>query len=197
MTACDNIESGKKIATFSAPFPTIVPTGLSAYIISSNSTQKAHMEEIATEGQVIPANTGVLLFGATAETNVTMKPATTEGTGVSFTSTNLLAHSAGKSRTISNTDNAYILANGTSDIAFYACTSGTLAMNKSFLQIGGGSTNGKAFTLTLGGESTGLQTIGNDLWNNNAPIYDLSGRRVMHPAKGGVYIQNGRKFINK
>ena len=197
MTACENIESGKKIATFSAPFPTIVPTGLSAYIISSNSTQKAHMEEIATEGQVIPANTGVLLFGATAETNVTMKPATTEGTGVSFTSTNLLAHSAGKSRTISNTDNAYILANGTSDIAFYACTSGTLAMNKSFLQIGGGSTNGKAFTLTLGGESTGLQTIGNDLWNNNAPIYDLSGRRVMHPAKGGVYIQNGRKFINK
>ena len=197
MTACDNIETGKKIATFSAPFPTIVPTGLSAYIISSKSTQKAHMEEIATEGQVIPANTGVLLFGETAETNVTMKPATTEGTGVSFTSTNLLAHSAGASRTISNTDNAYILANGTSGIAFYTCTSGTLAMNKSFLQIGGGSTNGKAFTLTLGGESTGLQTIGNDLWNNNAPIYDLSGRRVMHPAKGGVYIQNGRKFINK
>ena len=197
MTACDNIETGKKIATFSAPFPTIVPTGLSAYIISSKSTQKAHMEAIATSGQVIPANTGVLLFGETAESTVTMKPATTEGTGNSFTSTNLLANSAGESRTILESDNAYILASGGSGIAFYACTSGTLAMNKSFLQIGGGSTNGKAFTLTLGGESTGLQTIGNDLWNNNAPIYDLSGRRVMHPAKGGVYIQNGRKFINK
>ena len=197
MTACDNIESDKKIATFSAPFPTIVPTGLSAYIISSKSTQKAHMEAIATSGQVIPANTGVLLFGETAESTVTMKPATTEGTGNSFTSTNLLAHSAGASRTISASDNAYILASGTSGIAFYTCTSGMLAMNKSYLQISGGSTNGKAFTLTLGGESTGLQTIGNDLWNNNAPIYDLSGRRVMHPAKGGVYIQNGRKFINK
>lgn len=197
MTACDNIETGKKIATFSAPFPTIVPTGLSAYIISSKSTQSAHMEAIAGAGEVIPANTGVLLFGETAETKVTMKPATTEGTGNSFTSTNLLANSAGESRTILESDNAYILASGGSGIAFYACTSGTLAMNKSFLQIGGGSTNGKAFTLTLGGESTGLQTIGNDLWNNNAPIYDLSGRRVMHPAKGGVYIQNGRKFINK
>ncbi|MGM9696632.1 MAG: hypothetical protein ACI3X8_07150 [Alloprevotella sp.] len=197
MTACDNIETGKKIATFSAPFPTIVPTGLSAYIISSKSTQSAHMEAIATSGQVIPANTGVLLFGETAESTVTMKPATTEGTGNSFTSTNLLAHSAGASRTISASDNAYILASGTSGIAFYTCTSGMLAMNKSYLQISGGSTNGKAFTLTLGGESTGLQTIGNDLWNNNAPIYDLSGRRVMHPAKGGVYIQNGRKFINK
>lgn len=197
MTACDNIETGKKIATFSAPFPTIVPTGLSAYIISSKSTQSAHMEAIAGAGEVIPANTGVLLFGETAESTVTMKPATTEGTGNSFTSTNLLANSAGESRTILESDNAYILASGTSGIAFYACTSGTLAMNKSYLQISGGSTNGKAFTLTLGGESTGLQTIGNDLWNNNAPIYDLSGRRVMHPAKGGVYIQNGRKFINK
>ena len=197
MTACNNIETGKKIATFSAPFPTIVPTGLSAYIISSKSTQSAHMEAIAGTGEVIPANTGVLLFGETTESTVTMKPATTEGTGNSFTSTNLLAHSAGASRTISASDNAYILASGDSGIAFYACTSGTLAMNKSFLQIGRESTNGKAFTLTLGGESTGLQTIGNDLWNNNAPIYDLSGRRVMHPAKGGVYIQNGRKFINK
>lgn len=197
MTACDNIETGKKIATFSAPFPTIVPTGLSAYIISSKSTQKAHMEAIAGAGEVIPANTGVLLFGETAESTVTMKPATTEGTGNSFTSTNFLAHSAGTSITIEASDNAYILASGTSGIAFYTCTSGMLAMNKSYLQISGGSTNGKAFTLTLGGESTGLQTIGNDLWNNNAPIYDLSGRRVMHPAKGGVYIQNGRKFINK
>ena len=74
---------------------------------------------------------------------------------------------------------------------------GTLSMNKSYLIVGGGGTNSKAFTLTLGGESTGLQTIGNDLWNNNAPIYDLSGRRVMNPVKGSIYIQNGRKFINK
>lgn len=199
MTACDNIETGKKIATFSAKFPTIVPEGLSAYIISSNSTQSAHMEAIAGAGEVIPANTGVLLFGETAETKVTMKPATTEGTGNSV-GTNLLAHSAGESISFEETNNAYILASGNSGIAFYACSGGTLAMNKSYLQISGGSTdgtNGKAFTLTLGGESTGLQTIGNDLWNNNAPIYDLSGRRVMHPAKGGVYIQNGRKFINK
>lgn len=197
MTACDNIETGKKIATFSAPFPTIVPTGLSAYIISSKSTQSAHMEAIAGAGEVIPANTGVLLFGETAETKVTMKPATTEGTGVTLSSTNFLAHSAGGSITFESSNNAYILANGDSGIAFYACSGGTLAMNKSYLNISRSSTNSKAFTLTLGGESTGLQTIGNNLWNNNAPIYDLSGRRVMHPAKGGVYIQNGRKFINK
>jgi hypothetical protein len=33
--------------------------------------------------------------------------------------------------------------------------------------------------------------------NVNAPIYDLSGRRVMNAVKGGIYIQNGKKFIVK
>lgn len=30
-----------------------------------------------------------------------------------------------------------------------------------------------------------------------APIYDLSGRRVQHTTKGGVYVVNGKKFIAK
>lgn len=198
MTACDNIETGKKIATFSAKFPTLVPTGLRAYIISSNSAQSAHMKAIANAGEVIPANTGVLLFGETAETEVTMKPATTEGTGVTFSSPNMLAHSAGLARTISYSDNAYILANDyTYGIAFYSCVSGNLAMNKAYLSIGSESTNGKAFTLTLGGESTDIHSLENSTWNTNAPIYDLSGRRVLTPIKGNLYIQDGHKFIKQ
>ena len=198
MTACDNIESGKKIATFSAKFPTLVPEGLSAYIISSNSAQSVHMEAIASAGEVIPANTGVLLFGETDETNVTMVPATTEGKGVTISTTNKLAHSAGAAITIGRNDNAYILANdATHGIAFYSCVSGTLAMNKAYLSIGGGSTNGKAFTLTLGGESTDIHSLENSTWNTNAPIYDLSGRRVQTPIKGNLYIQNGHKFIKQ
>lgn len=30
---------------------------------------------------------------------------------------------------------------------------------------------------------------------NDAPVYDLSGRRVMQRARGGVYLQNGKKFV--
>ena len=29
----------------------------------------------------------------------------------------------------------------------------------------------------------------------NAPLYDLSGRRVVKAVNGGLYIQNGKKFI--
>ena len=31
--------------------------------------------------------------------------------------------------------------------------------------------------------------------NTDAPVYDLSGRRVVKTVKGGLYIQNGKKFI--
>ena len=31
----------------------------------------------------------------------------------------------------------------------------------------------------------------------NAPIYDLSGRRVLRTVKGGLYIQGGKKVIVK
>lgn len=31
----------------------------------------------------------------------------------------------------------------------------------------------------------------------DAPTYDLQGRRVAHPKQGEIYIQNGKKYINK
>ena len=30
---------------------------------------------------------------------------------------------------------------------------------------------------------------------NNAPVYDLTGRRVVRTVKGGLYIKGGNKFI--
>ncbi len=29
------------------------------------------------------------------------------------------------------------------------------------------------------------------------PVFDLMGRRVLHPAKGGVYVRDGRKFVSR
>ena len=33
--------------------------------------------------------------------------------------------------------------------------------------------------------------------NSDTPKYDLQGRRVAHPKQGEIYIQNGKKYINK
>ena len=45
------------------------------------------------------------------------------------------------------------------------------------------------------GEATGIDSITADGENANEAIYDLSGRKVANPVKGGIYIKGGKKFI--
>jgi hypothetical protein len=47
----------------------------------------------------------------------------------------------------------------------------------------------------FGGNTTAIESVVNGL-DANAPIYDLSGRRVKVATKG-IYIQNGKKFMVK
>ena len=54
-----------------------------------------------------------------------------------------------------------------------------------------------AITLIFGNTTTGISSIVDNHIQKQTPIYDLSGRRVMQVVKGGVYIQNGKKFIVK
>lgn len=41
----------------------------------------------------------------------------------------------------------------------------------------------------------GVKDVNLTKGNDSLSYYDLSGRRVMHPVKGGVYIQGGKKVI--
>ena len=54
-----------------------------------------------------------------------------------------------------------------------------------------------AVRFNFGGETTAIESVLNNGVDANAPIYDLSGRRVVNAVKGGIYIQNGKKFIVK
>lgn len=119
-----NIEGVSHIATFSAPFATIIPEGVKAYYVSAKDTQ-ASMTAIEAS-QAIPANQGVILTSETG-TSVTMVPAA--GETAATISDNKLGHSAGAAKTLTAGE-VYILANGTSGTAFYPCKAGDLAMNK-------------------------------------------------------------------
>ncbi len=70
----------------------------------------------------------------------------------------------------------------------------TIAANKAFI-----ANNGtlQSVALKFGGATTGIGNAIGTTAEDNAPVYDLSGRRVAQPAKGGVYIKGGRKFIVK
>ena len=45
------------------------------------------------------------------------------------------------------------------------------------------------------GGTTGIEELGGQNGAVNSEIYDLSGRRVMLPQKGGVYIVGGKKIV--
>lgn len=188
--AVSDVEGVNNLATFSAPFATVVPEGVTAYYVSTADNTKATMKAIEA-GKAIPANAGVILTSTTGD-KATMIPATTE-TAADLTG-NKLGNSAGAVKTIAESDNAYILANGTDGTAFYkGKVNTTLGMNKAYLTLNEVGTP-EAISMNFGGNVTGINQIVN-AEQNNAPVYDLTGRRVVRTVKGGLYIKGGNKFI--
>lgn len=186
--AVSDVEGVSNLATFSAPFATVIPEGVTAYYVSAADNSKATMKAIT--GEAIPANEGVLLTSESAEA-VTMVPATDEA--LVTIENNKLGNSAGAEKTIADGDNAYILANGANGTAFYKGTIGsTLKANKAYLTLD--VVGGEAISMNFGGNVTGINQIVN-AEQNNAPVYDLTGRRVVRTVKGGLYIKGGNKFI--
>ncbi len=184
-----DVEGVKSIATFSAPFATVIPEGVTAYYVSTADNSKATMKAIT--GEAIPAKTGVILTSQSGDA-VTMVPATDET--LAIIENNKLGNSAGAEKTIAEGDNAYILAGGANGTAFYKGSVGTtLKANKAYLTLD--TADGEqAISMNFGGNVTGINQIVN-AEQNNAPVYDLTGRRVVRTVKGGLYIKGGNKFI--
>lgn len=179
-----NINGVSHIATFSAPFATIIPEGVKAYYVSAKGTEATMT---AIDAQAIPANQGVILTSESGAA-ATMVPAAGE-TAATITG-NQLGHSAGAAKTLTAGE-GYILGNGTEGIAFYPCKAGSLPSNKAYL-LGNGES---AIVMNFGNAVTGINTIAAPA-SAKAPIFDLSGRRVVKATKG-LYIQNGKKVIVK
>ena len=188
----NDVEGVKNLATFSAPFATVVPEGVTAYYVETTDRDNSTATMKAIEaGKAIPANAGVILTSTTGS-EATMIPATTE-TAAELTG-NKLGNSAGADKTIADGDNAYILANGDNGTAFYKGKIGsTLKANKAYLTLNEAGAP-EAISMNFGGNVTGINQIVN-AEQNNAPVYDLTGRRVVRTVKGGLYIKGGNKFI--
>lgn len=199
-----NIGVGKGIGTFSAPFATLVPEGVTAYYAASKTANGATLAVM--EGQAIPAHQGVILVGESGIASSLMVPAKTDGSEIEADATiegNLFCHTAGTTHVLELGD--YVLGNRvningeyfTKGIAFYQGTVGTVAgKNKAYIVLGADS-QVKAYALNFGGEVTHITGVENNASDAGLPVYDLSGRRVSQLSKGGVYIRGGKKFIVK
>lgn len=185
-----DVEGVSNLATFSVPFATVIPEGVTAYYVSTADNSKATMKAIEA-GKAIPAKTGVILTSESADA-VTMVPATDET--LATIENNKLGNSAGTAKTIAADDHAYILSAVDGQTAFYKGKVGTtLGMNKAYLTLNEAGAP-EAISMNFGGNVTGINQIVN-AEQNNAPVYDLTGRRVVRTVKGGLYIKGGNKFI--
>ena len=158
-----NINGVSHIATFSAPFATIIPEGVKAYYVSAKG---AEATMTAIDAQAIPANQGVILTSETGDA-ATMVPAAGE-TAATITG-NQLGQSAGAAKTLTAGE-GFILGNGSEGTAFYPCKAGSLLINKAYL-LGNGESS--AIVMNFGNAVTGINTIAAPA-SAKAPIFDLT-----------------------
>lgn len=177
--------SAARYATIYAPVALTIPADVEAYA-ADFTDGKVMLTPV--EG-TIPANTGVVLEG-------------NEGTyNFAITTTNATVNSAlsGNKATANVADDAtaYILSKGTQGVGFYKLnsTERTIQGGRAFYTVPASTEAAIAFI--FGGEVTGINNAVSNDAQSNAPIYDLTGRKVAKAVKGGLYIQNGRKFIVK
>ncbi len=90
----------------------------------------------------------------------------------------------------------YTLDEGTNELNVTTSAT-TVAPFRAYIQASK-RTLGDRILIKSEGQVTGISTLDMEgVLNADAPIYDVAGRRVLSPSKGGVYIQNGRKVIWK
>lgn len=177
----------KNYATLNLPYASKLPEGVTAYKAGNVVDNDLNITEYKNAGEVLPANTPVLLT-ATSAGEKTFAPApyaAAEGTGFQGTL-------SAKAVTATNT---YILSkNGGETVKFFALdeTNNTINANKAYLVVPAGAAQALNFNF---GNTTGIQNAAVEGVNANAPLFDLSGRRVVKAVKGGIYIQNGKKFV--
>ncbi len=176
--------------TFSAPFDVKLAsteTDVKMYKgVADYEAKKFNMEEIAAA----PAEAGIFLMGNNVNKTVTLEVTA----GVKALEGNELK---GSTTDVEDLEDKLILGPSitTKEIGFFAAADGvtTLYANHAYLMRQTLSTV-EGLSLSFGGKPTGMgQVSTSDV--KNAPIYDLTGRRVNHTVKGQLYIQGGRKFI--
>lgn len=180
-----NTAGDASYATTYLPFAVSNVEGATAYIgkvVKQENKKILHATAIKAG---IPANTGVILKGAANEAKavLTLGNATSDVTGNALTGTLVEKD---------YTDELVFGKSAEGAVGFYSMAAGKkIGANKAYLE----AAAAQAMKLVFDGDVTGIENVMGEAADANAPIYDLTGRRVMKAVKGGLYIQNGKKFI--
>ena len=177
----------KTFATTCLPYAVEVAEGqdnIKAYAGKLNEEKtELEMKEVAA----VPANQGVILSGESASDDQVVLNVIASADAID---NDLLG-------TTSEISTEGILslgrANGTGSVGFFRSTNATLKANRAYLKVDNETI--QSLAMNFGGTTTGITNVVKNDVTPNAPIYDLSGRRVFTTVKGNIYLQQGRKFI--
>ncbi len=196
------------VATYSAPYATVLPEGVTAYAITTTATEGnetvAKTTALKGTGTAIPANTGVLLSSETAIDPQHMAPATTEDAKTVPDAGNLLKPSTATPGAGNTYILSYLLASDGESIKEnsvnfyrYDVANNPIGSYRAYLQLL--SAPGRTLRIIFGDDiETGIDHIeGTENIDSNTAIYDLSGRRIQNPVKGGLYIKGGVKYVHQ
>lgn len=174
------------LATFVPAYDMVVPNGVEIYVASQYDTAHQRINLTQVQGKVIPADTPVLLYGPVSTTiqltyagDEDHAPAvSTNAFQGSFTPSAVPAGQVGR-----------VLKEG----EFVKVVPDFVRGMRAFVSAApsAGTRTALAFPGVTAVESVKTAS------EAEAPIYDLSGRRVTKPVAGQIYVQNGKKFLQR
>ena len=174
------------LATFVPAYDMVVPNGVEIYVASQYDTANQRINLTQLEGRVIPADTPVLLYGPVSTTiqltyageNDTAPTVSVNAFQGSFVPSAVPAGQVGR-----------VLKEG----EFVKVVPDFVRGMRAFVSAApsAGTRTALAFPGVTAVESVKTAS------EAEAPIYDLSGRRVTKPVAGQIYVQNGKKFLQR
>jgi len=174
------------LATFVPAYDMVVPDGVEIYVASQYDTAHQRINLSQVQGNVIPADTPVLLYGAVS-TTIQLTYSDVED-GAPTVSVNAFqgrfvpsAVPAGQEGRVLN-EGEFVTVNPPFVRGMRAFVSAAPSA---------GTRTALAFPGVTAVESVKTAS------EAEAPIYDLSGRRVTKPVAGQIYVQNGKKFLQR
>lgn len=201
---CYLLPMSQEYGSVNLPYDVLLPVGAKAYAVTATSAKdnKATLAQIATAGEVVAANTPMLIR-RTDNTHTLF--ALNAGAGAAKKATsNLLKGTYGTP--INNQSNYYVLGiNNTAvspsirgKLGFWRSSNSKIGIWRAYIDLGSAATaNAKGFVLSFDNDSpTGISQIENVGDSIHTPWYTLDGRQSgTKPSQRGIYIHDGKKVI--
>lgn len=173
-----NAAGTKSYATTYLPFSVSAAEGAELYTGELNGNEM----NLTKSHTGVAAEQGIVLVGESSATKAVLTIG--EGTATSKGLEGTLAPKTVEAKSV------LTLGMSDSKVGFFAFTGTQIGANKAYIT----KPAGASAVMINFGEVTGIENaVAPEA--TNAPLYDLSGRRVVKAVKGGLYIQNGKKFI--